>query len=136
MADINEMKEADSSNLMKINWDQIVSSNWFDKNSVKAIWITGFTMMGINKEYFSKGPKYIDFGDVRAIAFYGFTPYLHFSATEIYSKDSPVFKTKIDEVQSPEGCYLLLYLPFDDKHASEVEPKIRRHIKSSHLTVW
>ena len=73
-------------------------------------------------------PTFMDFGDARAIAFYGQMPYLRLASNEVRSTVIPEFHIAPEEVTSPEGAYLLIILPFDDSDPSGSESLIRARV--------
>lgn len=111
-----------------LDWTDIASPDWYGSGQIGAIWLSAFLLMYADRAQISPAPLIIDFGDARAVAFYGQIPYLRFVSDEVRSTETPEFHAAPEQVTSPEGAYLLVVLPFDDSDPSRSESIIRARV--------
>lgn len=112
-----------------LTWDDIASPLWRSGSSRVPIWVSGHLIMMADRNKISPEPLIIDFGYAKAIAFYGEVPYVKLSEFIPKSSEVPVFGTKVEEVISDEGAYLLLVFPFDASEPNRSEGEIRVKIQ-------
>jgi hypothetical protein len=112
-----------------LEWADVASPHWYPEGQLGSLWLSVFLIMLADRTQITPEPVIIDFGDARALAFYGQMPYLRLANDEIRSTETPEYHINApEEVTSPEGAYLLLILPFDDADPSGSESRNRARV--------
>lgn len=94
----------------------LVPSSWFSQKEGSSIWVTAYRIFRVPKENLISGLKIIDLSNIRAIILYGELKYFDVSQTEIIFVTDDKLNVDLSQAKikkTPEGAYLLFFLPFD-----------------------